>query len=303
MHPILIVGPTSSGKTSLSLELAKMLDADIFVVDSKQVFRSQDIVTGKDIPKDFPQEMYGLDIQDPIRPWSIAQFLCYAKEVLKKNQKKGKQLIIVGGTPQYVLSLFHPPESRYVPPNDSGRKYLQALSVNQLQEMLSTERLSRMNESDRKNPRRLIRAIEIETYPYKTEVDDPLLTSSDCIWIGLHVDRDLLHTRIRQRVIDRIVSGAIEEYQGLYKHHTWSAEAKAAIGYAEIGQFLDGKLTQEELIDTWTSHELQYARRQMQWWKREKNISWIPALSESIVQECAQQIKNWYNGKYEQNND
>ncbi len=291
MHPIIIVGPTSSGKTSLSLDLAGMLHADIFVVDSKQVFKGQDVVTGKDIPENFPQEIFGLDIQDPIYPWSIAQFLCYAKEVLQKSTKAGKQLIIVGGTPQYLLSLFHPPESRHVPPNDAERVYMQTLSVGQLQEMLSKERLSRMNESDRKNPRRLIRAIEIETYPYKTEVEDPLLTISDCVWIGLRVQEDILRARIRRRVIDRIDDGAIQEYQGLFKHHSWSHEAKAAIGYAEIGQFVDGRITKDELIDVWTLHELQYARRQMQWWKRESQIEWFEAGLPDLANSCMLHIK------------
>ncbi len=298
--PLVILGPTSSGKTALSFFLAKELpNVDILVVDSKQVYKEQDIVTGKDIPEDSAVPIYGTDLVKPDEDWSVAQFLQYAKEVIERSKREDRFLIIVGGTPQYLISLFGEPETAAIPPNQILRDELEKLSVDQLQSRVDTKRLSQMNDSDRKNPRRLIRAIEVQdsSIPHTYKIHDGILKKEECCWIGLSVQTEKLEPRIRQRVIDRFQQGALAEYDRLFlSYMDWTKEAKSAIGYKEIEAFFSGKIgSEKELIDLWTLHEVQYAKRQMTWWKRGEQIQWFDALSPSLQTDVLGFVKNCYN--------
>ncbi|MEP7167164.1 MAG: tRNA (adenosine(37)-N6)-dimethylallyltransferase MiaA [Candidatus Woesebacteria bacterium] len=297
MPPLLIVGPTSSGKTSLSFFLAKHFkDVDILVVDSKQVYRDQDIVTGKDLTEETNARIFGVDIRNPDQNWSISQFIAYARNVIADAQKENRLLIIVGGTPQYVLSLFSQPESIHTPVNPTLRQYLENLSVEQLQKEVSADRLARMNASDRQNPRRLVRAIEIEASPVPSTLEESVLEKSDCVWVGLQIEKEILAKRITGRVSERVENGAVKEYENIQKkYRRWELEAKAAIGYKEIEQHVRGELSGDELIDLWTTHEIQYAKRQMQWWKREPQIQWFDATSASLQIDVLGFVKNCYN--------
>lgn len=319
MKPIVIVGPTSSGKTSLSLSLADRIgNCDILVVDSKQVYRGQDIITGKDLPVNFQFSifpsvrragssqlsgykkrdddsirLFGLDLVNPNEEWSVAQFLTFAKEVIERSQEGGRQLIIVGGTPQYLLSLFKQPESAHVPPNEILRRELESYSVEDLQKKVDDKKLMTMNESDRQNPRRLIRAIEIQASPNRENATETLLKSEDACWIGLELTKEKLEKRIKRRVINRFENGALGEYQSLAeKYPDWRLEAKAAIGYSELEQFDLERVARDELIELWTLHEVQYAKRQMQWWKRESQIEWFDALDPNLQELVFERVKS-----------
>lgn len=314
--PILIIGPTSSGKTALSLWLAQKLgNTDILVVDSKQVYRGQDITTGKDLPVNFQFSktilrlpcftwraqddndirLFGIDLVEPNEQWSVAQFLEYAKEIIEQATTHNRQLIIVGGTPQFTLSLFDRPETVSVTPNPELRKELEKLSLEKLQEKVDPERLAHMNNSDRNNPRRLIRAIEVGKGKREKGKgkDQPPVEKKNAIWIGLEVKKEDLEKRIRKRVIARIEHGAIEEYEKLKTAYPdWTPEAKAAIGYSEIEKYVSRELSEEELINLWTLHEVQYAKRQMQWWKRETHIQWFDALHPDLHELVFQRVKS-----------
>ncbi|HSW89283.1 MAG TPA: tRNA (adenosine(37)-N6)-dimethylallyltransferase MiaA [Patescibacteria group bacterium] len=282
--PIVIVGPTASGKTDYAIKLASQSKnpVDILVVDSKQVYRGQNIVTGKDLDKfQIPKskiQIFGVDLVDPDEQWSVAQFVEYARNVIIKSEEEDHQLLIVVGTPQYFLSLLDTPESVGVKPNQELRGVLEKLSVIDLQERLkklNPERFQLMNNSDRNNPRRLIRAIEVTA-----SAVIPVKASSslirDPVWIGLRVDKEDLEKRIRDRVIKRLEQGAIEEYKKLLeKYPNWTLEAKSALGYKELEEFVKGKIDKVGLVQLWTLHEAQYAKRQMTWWKTRSEIEWI----------------------------
>jgi len=157
-----------------------------------------------------------------------------------------------------------------------------------------------MNHSDKNNPRRLIRAIEIRASEFTGKVAEPLLLISECNWIGLAPEKETLSARIHDRVFRRLEAGAITEYESLKeKYPSWTKEAKAAIGYSEIEQFLRDELTQEQLIELWTLHEVQYAKRQMTWWKREQQINWFPAHAKNLKELVSTTLKSCYNEFHE----
>lgn len=327
--PIVIVGPTASGKTDLSFFLATALPAltqttgvDILVVDSKQVYRGQDIVTGKDIEAsfafastEFPHyhhagtRLFGLNLVEPNVSWSLANFLSYASLIKQKSRQENRLLLIVGGTPLYTVALFRSPQTAMIEPNQELREELGILTVSQLQERLSrisARRFLRMNPSDQQNPRRLVRAIETEiakklsdgwipAHQAERAVFDPIFSISDSFWIGLSLEKSVLEARIATRVEARIQSGAIAEYTQLHTSYPdWKPEAKSALGYGEIARFLDDGLSSDQLKELWTKHEVQYAKRQMTWWKREKQIHWYDSSSSETKNAVLAQLKGWY---------
>ncbi|MBP9699890.1 hypothetical protein KBD71_01255 [Candidatus Woesebacteria bacterium] len=327
--PIVIVGPTASGKTDLSLFLASSLPSlvstdgvDILVVDSKQVYTGQDIVTGKDIPSTFSYSaaglphyqfagtrLFGLNLVEPNVSWSLANFLSYASSIKQQSHADNRLLLIVGGTPLYTLALFRSPQTAMIEPNQELREELGILTVSQLQEQLSrisARRFTRMNPSDRQNPRRLVRAIETEVAKKLSDgwipahqaaraVFDPIFSISHSFWIGLSVEKPDLEARIGNRVTHRIEAGAIDEYTRLHTTYPdWKPEAKSALGYGEIARFLEEGLSQDLLEELWTKHEVQYAKRQMTWWKREKQIHWYDSSNLEKKDAVLAQLKDWY---------
>lgn len=316
MKPLIIVGPTASGKTDLSFWLASHLTpdltlhgVDILVLDSKQVYRGQNIVTGKDIDSKFKKKtsyyiykhtrLFGIDLVDPDDDWSVAQSILYAETVITDAKNQGRFLIIVGGTPQYLLSVFEQQLTFQVKPDLNLRNELEAQSVTELQEKLrkmDRTRLEKMNHSDRNNSRRLIRAIEVFQNTPQDSQNEPLLLISDCCWIGLSPTKETQELKIHARVLKRLDLGAIEEYSKLHERFPfWKREARAAIGYAEIQQYLEGVISKEELVRLWSLHEVQYAKRQMTWWKREQQIAWYPADSADLKDLVLSRIKDCYN--------
>lgn len=329
LAPLVIVGPTASGKTDLSLFLASKLPSllstngvDILVVDSKQVYSGQDIVTGKDIPATFSYStegiahyqkdrirLFGLNLVEPNVSWSLANFLSYASVIKQHSNAEGRLLLIVGGTPLYTLALFRSPQTAMIEPNQELREELGILTVTQLQERLSrvsAHRLLRMNPSDKQNPRRLVRAIETEiakklrdgwipAHQAQRAVFDPIFSMEDSFWIGLSVEKEVLEARIEKRVNDRLQSGAVEEYTTLNSTYPdWKPEAKSALGYGEIARFLQEGLSIDQLKELWTKHEVQYAKRQLTWWKREKQIHWVTPDTFEKKDAVLAQVKAWY---------
>lgn len=308
MKPIFIVGPTASGKTDLALSLVPFLKTmtsvtgvDILSADSKQVYVGEDIVTGKDKDKYKGVSVSGIDVVSPNEVWSLACFLAYAKKVLLQAQAKQRMVLIVGGTGQYLTSLMAPPATVSISQNKKLRKELGTLTVLQLQERLSAvdpQKLARMNQSDRHNPRRLIRAIEVAkastAFSLAPSAKKNNLTNN-ALWLGLELSKPELEKRIRARVIARLEQGAIEETKNLsHKYPDWTAEAKAAIGYKEIMQFLKKEIDREQLITLWTLHELQYSKRQMAWFKKISSLHWFPAQDPKLLTQVEEVIRNWY---------
>jgi len=276
---LIICGPTATGKTVLAAKLARKFNGELISADSRQVYKGMDIVTGKDRPKGV--KIHGLDLVLPNEEFSAAHFVKYAHTLINQIHKRGKLPILVGGTGLYVNSLINPPPTLAVRPNWQLRKKLEKKSVEELQNQLSqvdAVRWRSMNHSDQLNPRRLIRAIEVNLQGLSSKVSSRRVPNGnyDTLWIGLTADKKTLDGRIEKRVKTRIKAGAIEEWQKLKKQYPAAHPSMTGIGYRELPD-----------VEAWTRAEQQYARRQLTWFKKTKAIHWNP-------DNIAKLVKTWY---------
>lgn len=278
---IVICGPTASGKTGLALQLAKELPrANILSVDSRQVYKSLDIVTGKDIPKNLPSEIkvFGHDLFNPDERANLADFLRYSQKIIQESKITKTPLIIVGGTGLYLKAITQNLSDVQIPPNLVLRQELERLSLAELQQYLERENPQKylsLNRSDLMNPRRLIRYIEIsKSKPKLPEIKE---TDQDiCFhWIGLLPDKNTQKESINNRVLERINDGAVDEVKNLLnKFSDKNLPIYTSLGVSQIIDFLEGKFSKEELIFHWTNAENDYARRQIVWFKKQPGIVW-----------------------------
>lgn len=320
MQTLFIVGPTSTGKTDLCVSLIPTLltlpgisGVDILSADSKHVYIGEDIVTGKDtstllsLCDQYPDRvnLFGIDMVKPDEAWSVSHFLKLATEVVAHATAQHRLLIIVGGTALYLHSLLNPPATAVVPRNDVLRSEIESLSTSELQSRLQeidAEKYAQMNHSDQLNPRRLVRAIEVATWKaihHETTVSSSATTGQfePSLWIGLNAEKDVLTTRIRERVKKRLAQGAVKELIHLHEQYPhWTKEAYSAIGYADLETYIDDDSTQEEVINAWTTHEVQYVKKQMTWFKTMSQIEWVDVSTSVPKEHILKMVSTWYTG-------
>jgi len=297
MNKLLIVcGPTATGKTSLSITLAKKFNGEIISADSRQVYKGMDITTGKDKPKDKTIKIHGYDLVKPIEDFSVAHFVLFAQNKIKQIYKKNKLPIIAGGTGLYIKSLLKIPKSLTVPPNPKLRTQLENLSLGSLQvklKKLNPSRLKKMNRSDRLNPRRLIRAIEIASSPKICLKESSL--QLDPLWIGLKAPLKFLDDRINQRILRRIDQGMTQEVKRVKRIlKDKKLPAHTSLGFDLWCDFLDGKITRTEAINRWQTSERQYARNQLTYFKPIKSINWFDVSCINYQKQVVSKVKTWY---------
>lgn len=295
-----VVGPTASGKTKYALQLAQQLleqksTAGVVLIsaDSRQVYKGLEIISGADIPEGFlPQDddsfakgkivLHGVSMIETSQEWSVAHFVSFAREILLQCKDTGKAAIIVGGTGLYHKKLFEAGDALFVPPNQELRTSLSQLSVSELQgqaEIVDIKKYTQLNNSDRNNPRRLIRLIEVAQFKEHSqvvshEVQEFSLQPEKIF--GLTGDLETLQERIYARVVERFSDGAVSEVEQLIV--TLSSADHAAhscLGVREIVAYLDGEIDVDECKRLWALHEFQYAKRQLTWWKKMEKIYWV----------------------------
>lgn len=271
-----ILGPTASGKTGLSIKLAKKINGEIISADSRQVYRGLDLGTGKITKKEmFGIKHYLLDVADPKKVFSVIDYVELANKAIVEIHNRGKTPIIVGGTGFYIQALVDGLILPEVPPNTELRKDLTKKSLSELQEILKKLDEKRYITIDKNNPHRLIRAIEIAT----TLGEVPKLQKNskyDPTFIGIEISMDELRKKIHTRLISRIEAGMIDEVKKLHKEGlSWKRMEQLGLEYRYLSRFLQNKITKEEMLTELETAICQYAKRQMTWFKRDKRIKWL----------------------------
>ncbi|MEN8253227.1 MAG: tRNA (adenosine(37)-N6)-dimethylallyltransferase MiaA [Patescibacteria group bacterium] len=312
---ISIIGPTATGKTSLALKIAdqvigseKYSGVDVISVDSRQVYKGLEIVSGADLPEhlDSNIKIHGVSIINPDQEWSLAHFRELALEIISNAKEKNNLVILVGGTGLYHSKLI-PTNGERIKTNALGikpdlelRKKLDKLSVPELQaelQKVDKKKLESMNNSDRQNPRRLIRAIEIANAQVFSAAGVYHVLRhgagvTERISIGLSDGLENINNNIKKRVLERFENGAVEEVRVLIKKFGMENNfpALSATGVKEISKYLDKKLSKEECIKAWTLREYQYAKRQITWWKKNKDIRWYEVSDENWEEKAQKKI-------------
>lgn len=264
---IIVAGPTASGKTALSLTIAKEHDGEIISVDSRQIYKTLDIGTEK-ITK---EQMLGIphhliDILDPKDTYSAGQFASDASALITEILARGKTPILAGGTNFYFDSLLYGlPEST---PNEALRSELEKYTNEELVYQIQQKDPRRAARIDPDNRRRLIRALEIisehGTVPERTKNE----SRYEVEWHVLNPERDELRARIRKRLIEALASGLIEEVTRTRAHVGDARLNELGLEYKIIGEYLRGERTEESLLPTLCSRLWHYARHQKAWLKK-----------------------------------
>lgn len=283
---IVILGPTASGKTDLSIKLAQKYNGEIVSADSRQIYRGMDIGTAK------PLNLQGvphwlLDIKNPDQLYSVGEYKKEAVKIIRQILKRKKIPILVGGTGLYIKAVVENidiPEVRADPVLRA--KIEKEIQKNGLDFVFN--KLIKLDPEaayivDPKNPRRVIRALEItlltkKPFSQQRKMGSPLF---DVLEIGISFTKENLQKRIEQRIEQMIKDGLIEEVKKLIKKYGSNQQAFDAIGYREIVEYLSKKTTLEEAIKKMENNTWHYAKRQMTWFKRDKKIQWIKNYKEA----------------------
>lgn len=285
---LIICGPTATGKTVLALAFAKQFDGELISGDSRQVYKGLDALTGKDRSKEIPIWLY--DVIDVGQPFSVAQYAFLAQRVVDNIHKRNKLPIVVGGTGLYISSLLSKINTLGIPPNPKLRKKLFPYSLDLLQkqlQLIDKIRWLRMNHSDQNNPRRLIRAIEIAK---SKTIYQPKVPQYDALWIGLTTPVQALEQKISTRVQMRWDEATGEVRENL----------PPILGADPLLSFLRGEITKDVALQKWTTAEFQYAKRQITWFKKIKEIIWFDISMQDFPSHVANRVEQWYTMK---NND
>jgi tRNA dimethylallyltransferase len=289
--PVAIVGPTAVGKSSLALALAPLFNGEIVSVDSMQVYRSMDIGTAKPGARERKAVRHHLlDIVDPHEEFSVAEYQRLARNAVDDILSRGGTPFLVGGTGLYMRAVLD--EMVFSPPNQETRRRFESMS----REEAPLRAFRELSERDpataerlgAHNLRRLVRALEvIET------AEDPLSIlhrSLDClpqhyprvVIIGLHAERTLLNELIDERVEKMFEMGLVDEVRKLLEGGRLSRTAGQALGYRQVCEYLDNKISLEETVLRTKTASRRFAKRQMTWFRRDPRIRWLGVDREDI---------------------
>lgn len=301
---IVILGPTASGKTSLSVNLAKQINGEIISADSMQVYKYMDIGTAK--PNMEEREGITHYLMDEVLPdeeFSVATYKELALNYIQLILKKGKIPIIVGGTGLYINSLIYNIDFTETVSDWNLREELtkvaeekgNAFLHDQLKE-IDPDAALRIHENDTK---RIIRAIEVfkctgETITKHQSLSRQIPPPYNFILLGLEMNRDRLYERINQRVDAMFTDGLVNEVEKLMElGYDKSSVAMQGLGYKEVLQYLRGEITLDEVIYIIKRDTRHYAKRQMTWFRRLKQIHWIQVDNYENTKEIIINIKDY----------
>ena len=295
---ITIVGPTAIGKTALSIQLANAFNASIISCDSRQFFKEMTIGTAVPEPKELAAaKHYFIQNRSVFDSYNVGEF---ERDTLKKLEalfKENSIQIMVGGSGLYVDAVLNGLD--YFPEVDPKIREalllkLEKEGIEVLQKQLKELDLETYKLIAIDNPHRIMRALEVcigSGIPYSTFKNKPKKPRNfKSIKIGLNADREIIYNRINQRVDAMIDNGLIEEAKTLYAHK--ELNALQTVGYRELFSFFDGNFTKEFAISEIKKNSRRFAKRQLTWFKRDKNILWFDCLTDklTIVSQISEKI-------------
>jgi tRNA dimethylallyltransferase len=283
---IVILGPTASGKSDLAVALAKKLNGEVVSADSRQVYRGLDIGSGKITRR----EMRGvrhhlLNVASPGGLFTVARYRTLARHAVSDILKRGKLPIIAGGTGLYIDSLLYDTPLPEVAPNKKLRTQLEKKTVAQLYVRLKKLDPRRAGNIENKNKRRLVRAMEIIL---STGKPVPELSERkpvyEAVKIGIVLKPADLKKRIHARLLRRLKQGMLKEVQRLRKSGlSWKRLDDLGLEYRYVSRFLRGLISRGEMIAAIEKESWAYARRQMTWWRKDKDIRWVKNGREAMA--------------------
>lgn len=274
---IVILGPTASGKSKLGVKIAKKINSEIVSADSRQVYKGLNIGNGKITKK----AMMGIphhcmNISSPEKIYTVADFKKCANEAIEKIFAKNKTPIIVGGTGLYIQAIVDDIVLPEVKPNWKLRKKLEKKTTGEMFRALEKIDPERAKNIDAKNPRRLVRAIEIARALGKVPRLETSLPSYDILQVGIKLPDEILKKNIEKRIRKMLKDGLVAETKKLKTSGlSWKRIYEFGFEYKYPALFLQNKIGKKEMLDRMLIENWQYAKRQMTWFKRDKRISWI----------------------------
>ncbi|MBP6407768.1 MAG: tRNA (adenosine(37)-N6)-dimethylallyltransferase MiaA [Fusobacteriaceae bacterium] len=298
MIGIVIGGPTGVGKTSLSIKLAKILDAVIINCDSMQIYKHMDIGTAKITEKEKEGvEHYMFDIVEPIDRYNVGDYYRDVNSLLKKFEKDNRNVILVGGTGLYINSIVRGLSK--LPEADLNiRNSLEKLSTEELYEKLKELDEEAAKEIHPNNRVRVERAVEVCLLTgdkfsklNKLNIKD---NNYNFIQIALERDRKILYDRIDYRVELMIENGLVEEAKDIYEKYNSEKNKIKAIGYKELFDYFDGLISVDEAIEIIKKESRHYAKRQFTWFKGDADYKWFD-LGQITEDEIIKKILNFLN--------
>lgn len=290
-----IVGPTGIGKTSLSIRLAKLFDGEIISCDSMQVYKQMNIGTAKVTEREkdgIPH--YLLDEQEYDEPYNVMIFQTKCRDAIQTIQNKNKLPILCGGTGLYLKAALYDYEFEEEQEDTEYTAYLHSLSNEQLVKLLKQKDEKALEKIHPNNRKRVIRALQIahsgknKTQREEEQCHEPLY---DIFFLGLDIDRDILHERINKRVDLMFKEGLVKEVEELFSDpQTWGYTSFQGIGYKEFKEYFEHIRTLEEVKDKIKVHSRQYAKRQYTWFKNQMKVHWFDREDEGQI---VKSVKEW----------
>ncbi len=296
---VFVVGPTSSGKTALGIAIAKALDGEVINADARQVYQGCAIGTG--VPEGGVRTTYQghpcylvdgvphylMDFLPPTEAYTVTEWRTKALKAIRAIARRGKLPIVVGGTGMYIQALV---DNFWIPPVAPEPAFREAMGQKPLSELVAL--LQKLDPEaartvDLKNPRRVIRALEVVTYSGKSFAKQrrrraPVVHAYQ---IGIAREKEELHARIDQAVEQMIERGWLDEIRALREEGVeWDAPAMTSIGYRELGAYLRRETTLESAIAAVKKATKEYTKRQRTWFKRDGRIQWVTSVEEGVTQ-------------------
>jgi len=287
---VIVLGPTASGKTALSLEIAHLIDGEIISTDSRQMYKGMEIGTdaiSKEEQEGVPHHMLG--IVKPDREFSLAEYRDEALKKIAEIKKRDHLPMLVGGTGLYISSIIEGYDVPRIAPDKKLREKLYAQAEKHGVEYLHAK-LAKLDPASAEkihpnNVRYVVRAIEINLASGKNKTDKKKKESPfDVFIVGLEWPREELYARINMRVERQIERGLINEVKKLLKKYDENLPAMSSLGLKEIIPYIRGEKPLDECIEILKKNTRNYAKRQLTWFRRYKNINWISCQTQKKTQ-------------------